>query len=53
MERSNSSWLTVTRFSFCAPVSRGGNTTHLQFVGQNQVVGTFRDSYFLGNFTDS
>jgi len=46
LERSNSSWLTVTRFSFCAPVTRRGkkfcgNTTHLQFVGQNQVVGTF------------
>jgi len=24
LERSNSSWLTVTRFSFCAPVSRRG-----------------------------
>jgi hypothetical protein len=30
-----------------------GNTTHLQFVGQNQVARTFTDSYFFGNFTDS
>ena len=29
-----------------------GNTMHLQFVGQNQVVRTFTDSHFFGNFTD-
>jgi len=28
-----------------------GNTTYLQFVGQNQVARTFTDSYFFGNFT--
>jgi len=36
-----------TRQKFC------GNMTHLQFVGQNQVVQTFTDSSSLGNFTDS
>jgi len=30
-----------------------GNTTHLQFVGQNQVGQTFIDSYILGNLMDS
>ena len=36
-----------TRHKFCS------NTTHLQFVGQNQVALIFTDSYFFGNFTDS
>ena len=36
-----------TRHKLC------GNTTHLQFVGQNQVARTFAGSYFFGNFTDS
>jgi len=57
LERSNSSWLTVTRFSLCICQQTRQkfccNPTHLQFVGQNQVARTFTDSYFLGNFTGS